>query len=348
AGGVGEDQPNAWRDVLKVQKGLANTDHYAFDMAKERSGEHSPDLAQAIRKFQREKQEEIDGIVLSGGPTIARMKEELFGDNALRIRKSPTSEPDEGAVTPVRLPPASEPEPDGPPVAPVQYRGQESGGSRPGPTPEFPVLPRGRYPRDPHGLDDPNHPYDPAKPVPPSKTVELTEKDVELIARLIKHEAGVHDELGRQGVLFNVLNRMAVGDYFGRPEQGASRAVAVMNKRGAYQAVRDHGRGNVANLRVDPQELIERVAEVKQWISEIKNGELTDPTDGNLYFLNREESRKHGWTERGRRVTGDFGADVEPLMVFGRAGEVHHFYNRYRGRAKEFVPPIESITHLRK
>ena len=84
AGPVGEGQPNAWRDVLKVQKGLAKTDHYAFDMAKERSGEHSPALGRAIREFQREKKEEIDGLLLPGGPTITRLRESLFGDNAGR------------------------------------------------------------------------------------------------------------------------------------------------------------------------------------------------------------------------------------------------------------------------
>ena len=133
-------------------------------------------LAQAIRNFQREKQEEIDGTILPGGPTIARMKEDLFGDNPSRIRRSPTSDANRGAIVPVSFPPASEPEADSSSVVPVQYRGQESGGSRPGPTPEFPMLPRGRYPRDPHGLDDPNHPYHPAKPVPAPKTLMLASK----------------------------------------------------------------------------------------------------------------------------------------------------------------------------
>jgi len=82
AGAVGENQPNRWRDVYKVQKGLANTGHFALDLTKEKSGEHTPTLAQAIRNFQREKREEIDGLLLPGGPTIKRLGETLFGESA--------------------------------------------------------------------------------------------------------------------------------------------------------------------------------------------------------------------------------------------------------------------------
>lgn len=94
ADGVGEGQANAWRDVLKVQKGLSNTGHYALDMAKEKSGEHSPTLAQAIRNFQREKREEIDGILLPGGPTITRMRENLFDGSQKLPAISPLSNAD--------------------------------------------------------------------------------------------------------------------------------------------------------------------------------------------------------------------------------------------------------------
>lgn len=89
AGGVGENQPNRWRNVWNVQKGLANTGHYALDLTKEKSGERSPALDQAIRDFQREKREEIDGTLLPGGPTITRMKESLLGENRAR----PTAPP---------------------------------------------------------------------------------------------------------------------------------------------------------------------------------------------------------------------------------------------------------------
>ncbi len=84
ADGVGDHQPNGWRDVWKVQKGLARTGHYALDLTKETSGERSPALDQAIRDFQREKREEIDGTLLPGGPTITRMKESLFGERTPR------------------------------------------------------------------------------------------------------------------------------------------------------------------------------------------------------------------------------------------------------------------------
>jgi len=51
-----------------VQKGLFNTGHYALDLTKEKSGDRSPALDRAIRDFQREKREEIDGTLLLGGP----------------------------------------------------------------------------------------------------------------------------------------------------------------------------------------------------------------------------------------------------------------------------------------
>lgn len=109
SGPVGDAEPNAWRDVLKVQKGLARTKHYAFDFAKERSGEHSPALAQAIRDFQRERKEEIDGLILPGGPTITRIKESLFGDNAGHSA-GPTANSFEGLATMLtrRLPDTSQ------------------------------------------------------------------------------------------------------------------------------------------------------------------------------------------------------------------------------------------------
>ena len=93
AAGVGENQPNRWRDVWNVQKGLSNTGHYPLDLTQEKSGEHSPTLAQAIRNFQREKREEIDGTLLPGGPTITRLKESLFAENALAQRASRGSMP---------------------------------------------------------------------------------------------------------------------------------------------------------------------------------------------------------------------------------------------------------------
>jgi hypothetical protein len=87
-GGVGENQPNRWRDVYTVQKGLAATSHYPLDLAKEKSGEYSPALAQSIRDFQREKKEEVDGLLLPSGPTITRIKEGLSGRHAAMPAKS--------------------------------------------------------------------------------------------------------------------------------------------------------------------------------------------------------------------------------------------------------------------
>jgi soluble lytic murein transglycosylase-like protein len=92
AGGVGENQPNRWRDVWKVQKGLSKTGHYALDLTNEKSGEHSPTLGQAIRNFQREKREEIDGVLLPGGPTIKRIRESLFGAKIPGARASDASQ----------------------------------------------------------------------------------------------------------------------------------------------------------------------------------------------------------------------------------------------------------------
>ena len=99
ADGVGDRQPNGWRDVWKVQKGLARTGHYALDLTKEKSGERSTGLDQAIRDFQREKREEIDGILLPGGPTIKRLGESLFGGDRVRPTEFPvTALPFDGNV----------------------------------------------------------------------------------------------------------------------------------------------------------------------------------------------------------------------------------------------------------
>lgn len=87
AGGIGDNQPNRWRDVWKVQKGLFNTGHYALDLTKEKSGERSTSLDRAIRDFQREKREEIDGTLLPGGPTITRMKESLLREWSPRLEE---------------------------------------------------------------------------------------------------------------------------------------------------------------------------------------------------------------------------------------------------------------------
>lgn len=81
-GGVGENQPNRWRDVYTVQKGLAATGLYPLDLSREKSGEYSSALAQSIRDFQREKKEEVDGLLLPSGPTIQRLGESLFGSDA--------------------------------------------------------------------------------------------------------------------------------------------------------------------------------------------------------------------------------------------------------------------------
>lgn len=128
SGPVGDAEPNAWRDVLKVQKGLASTRHYAFDLAKERSGEHSPNLGRAIRDFQREKNEEIDGLLLPGGPTITRLRESLFGGNAANGAR-PAVDAVEGTGTilkrglPTERPnrPAPEKGSGGAELIPVQY-----------------------------------------------------------------------------------------------------------------------------------------------------------------------------------------------------------------------------------
>ena len=93
AGGVGANQPNRWRDVWKVQKGLVNTGHYALDLTQEKSGARSPSLDQAIRNFQREQREEIDGTLLPGGPTITRLGESSFGANSLVQRSGRNSTP---------------------------------------------------------------------------------------------------------------------------------------------------------------------------------------------------------------------------------------------------------------
>ncbi|MCW5771776.1 MAG: cell wall hydrolase [Rhodospirillaceae bacterium] len=328
--GVGTGQPNAWRDVYRSQKLLSAAGRYDLDMAKERSGEHSLALSQSIQGYQRDKGETIDGIMLPNGPTVGRLKEALFGvggDRAVTDRpgnREAFSPP--GRIEPVQFvpkedatgetKPASYPPPSRPTTEQLRYL---QGGDMN--TVKFELLPRGRYPRDPHGLDDPRHPYDPAKPVGPRKPIYLENKDIELIARLVEAEAGNHGELGKQGVLFVILNSMAMGKPFGGPT-----AVGAMNYPNRFEPVRLAG-GNAHNLRAVTKE---KIARIKQWIDQIRSGELTDPTDGALYFLNRRIA--------GQRGT-DFSEDAEPLMVVGPPGARHHFYNRYEGKAIQYVPP---------
>jgi len=76
-GGVGDNQPNRWRDVWTVQKGLSGTGHYTIDLAKEKSGEYSPGLRRSVENFQSEKGEKIDGTLLPAGPTVTRLGESL-------------------------------------------------------------------------------------------------------------------------------------------------------------------------------------------------------------------------------------------------------------------------------
>ncbi len=99
-GSVGENQSNRWRDIWKVQKGLTHTGHYALDLTKEKSGERSPSLDQAIRDFQREKREETDGLLLPGGPTITRLSETLFGENSLMAGSHQGTAPRAGIAEP--------------------------------------------------------------------------------------------------------------------------------------------------------------------------------------------------------------------------------------------------------
>lgn len=145
--------------------------------------------------------------------------------------------------------------------------------------------------------------------------IRLSPQDVEDLTRIAIAEAGNQPYEGLTAVVYTVLNRLRTGRF------GAS-VREVINARNQFEpATRAGGVENLPQGRPAQRQILGQI------IRDIAQGVLDDPSDGALFFLNREISAQRGT---------DFGRDNDDNFV-GQIGQ-HHFYRALRGGPQIAVP----------
>lgn len=134
--------------------------------------------------------------------------------------------------------------------------------------------------------------------------LNISPDDVDALARVVNAEAGLHGDEGQQAVLWTILNRVAHGGFGGRNIRG------VLTAKNQFEPVMRAGY-DISQLRPGD------TTKIASWMSDIAAGKLRDPTQGALYFLNRDVSARRG---------SDFGAGLTPTYEYGPPGFRHSFY----------------------
>jgi len=136
--------------------------------------------------------------------------------------------------------------------------------------------------------------------------IPISRSDRDALARIVEAEAGNQSSLGKQAVLFTVLNRAAA-----RTGGFPNSVTGVIEQKGQFEPM---------YARKSWQDLPSASGETRRLIDEtlasFASGNISDPTSGATFFQNPAITNRRGT---------NFAATA-PTMVEGD----HHFYNRYR------------------
>lgn len=136
--------------------------------------------------------------------------------------------------------------------------------------------------------------------------IMLTPDHIDALSRIVDAEAGNQSSVGKQAVLFNVLNRTAAttGGFPNDP-------IAVIEQRNQYEPmIGKSSFRDLAPARPETQAL------VLQTLQGFASGNVTDPTNGATFFQNTAITNKRGTNF----------ASAAPVAEI----EDHSFYNRYK------------------
>lgn len=152
------------------------------------------------------------------------------------------------------------------------------------------------------------------------KTLNVSQADIDALARIVQAEAGNQPASGRLAVLFSVLNRAAAGKASGF----ADTIQGVIEQDNQFEPML--GANSYLDLPPAPASLSNEIALALEGIA---TGALSDPTAGSTFFQNPSVTRARGT---------DF-AEASPVTTIGD----HAFYNRYGTNDPVSVPPY-SVT----
>jgi hypothetical protein len=138
-------------------------------------------------------------------------------------------------------------------------------------------------------------------------TIDLTASEIVDLIRITWAEARGEPRLGRAGVIFVVLNRVASTRF-------PNSVRAVIDAPGEFEPVKDAAGKSVAGLPAPGAADSEAISDI---IEEIAKGGMQDPSNGATFFQNVRITQERGT---------EFASGTPPTAVIGR----HSFFDRYK------------------